>query len=90
MKISTLHHRHILAIEKSGTEESVDDLISSARKKRAAITSLSAATVTAKIFVNHEEDQIRQLVSMMIEKQVHRIDISNIGNCYLLFTINLF
>lgn len=65
----------------------MDDHTSSDRKKRAAITSLSAATVTAKIFVDYEEDQIRQLVSMMIEKQVHKTDVSNIGNFYFVFNV---
>jgi len=38
--------------------------------KRAAVTVLSAATVKAKLLANQEEDQIRQLISFIIEKQV--------------------
>lgn len=40
------------------------------RLKRAAVTVLSAAAVKAKLLANQEEDQIRQLVSLIIEKQV--------------------
>ncbi|XP_010254885.1 PREDICTED: SWI/SNF complex subunit SWI3D isoform X2 [Nelumbo nucifera] len=38
--------------------------------KRAAITALSAAVVKAKILANQEEDQIRQLAMLLVEKQV--------------------
>lgn len=38
--------------------------------KRAAVTALSAAAVKAKLLANQEEDQIRQLASLIIEKQV--------------------
>ncbi|ONK59623.1 uncharacterized protein A4U43_C08F8370 [Asparagus officinalis] len=43
--------------------------------KRAAVTVLSAASVKAKLLANHEEDQIRQLVSLIIEKQLHKLEV---------------
>uniref|UniRef100_A0A0A0K3R8 SMARCC C-terminal domain-containing protein n=1 Tax=Cucumis sativus TaxID=3659 RepID=A0A0A0K3R8_CUCSA len=45
-------------------EEKIDKL------KRAAVTTLSAAAVKAKILANQEEDQIRQLAMILIEKQI--------------------
>lgn len=38
--------------------------------KRAAVSTLAAAAVKAKVLANQEEDQIRQLTSLLIEKQV--------------------
>lgn len=40
------------------------------RVKRAASTAVSAAAVKAKLLADQEEDQIRQLASMLIDKQV--------------------
>ncbi|XP_022952326.1 SWI/SNF complex subunit SWI3D-like isoform X1 [Cucurbita moschata] len=42
--------------------------------KRAAVTTLSAAAVKAKILANQEEDQIRQLAMILIEKQLHKLE----------------
>lgn len=38
--------------------------------KCAAISTLAAAAVKAKLLANQEEDQIRQLATLLIEKQV--------------------
>lgn len=38
--------------------------------KRAAVSTLAAAAVKAKLLADQEEDQIRQLTSALIEKQV--------------------
>lgn len=38
--------------------------------KRAAISAISAAAVKARILASEEEDQIRQLAALVIEKQV--------------------
>lgn len=38
--------------------------------KRAAVSALSAAAVKARILEKQEEDQIRQLAALVIEKQV--------------------
>lgn len=38
--------------------------------KRAAVSALSAAAVKAKLLASQEEDQIRQLSMLLIEKQV--------------------
>ncbi|OVA04519.1 zinc finger protein [Macleaya cordata] len=54
--------------------ESKDDL-SINRIKRAAITALSAAAVKAKLLANQEEDQIRQIATLLIEKQLHKLEI---------------
>ncbi|KAL0921855.1 hypothetical protein M5K25_008969 [Dendrobium thyrsiflorum] len=43
--------------------------------KRAAVTVLSAAAVKAKLHADQEEDQIRQLVSCLIEKQLRKMEI---------------
>lgn len=41
------------------------------RVKHAAISTLSAAAVKAKLLADHEEDQIRRLSVFLIEKQVY-------------------
>ena len=40
------------------------------RMNRAAVSAISAAAVKAKLLANQEEDQIRQLSTLLIEKQV--------------------
>ncbi|RWW04103.1 hypothetical protein BHE74_00009117, partial [Ensete ventricosum] len=52
----------------------VDDLKID-RLKRAAVTALSAATVKAKLLAKLEEDEIRKLVSLIIEKQLHKLEV---------------
>ncbi|KAJ4962706.1 hypothetical protein NE237_022645 [Protea cynaroides] len=42
--------------------------------KRAVITAISAAAVKAKLLAKQEEDQIRQLTTLLIEKQVHKLE----------------
>lgn len=44
------------------------------RIKDAALTALSAAAVKAKLLANQEEDEIRELVSLLIEKQLHKLE----------------
>ncbi|XP_068657718.1 SWI/SNF complex subunit SWI3D-like [Aristolochia californica] len=41
---------------------------------RAAVTVLSAATVKAKLLANQEEDQIRELASLLVEKQLRKLE----------------
>lgn len=41
------------------------------RVKHAAISTLAAAAVKAKLLADHEEDQIRRLSVFLIEKQVY-------------------
>lgn len=54
--------------------------------KRAAVTALSAAAVKAKCLADQEEDQIRQLTTSLIEKQV--ILASQLfDNCIFLITV---
>lgn len=40
------------------------------RIKRAALTALSAAAVKSKLLADQEEDEVRQLATFLIEKQV--------------------
>lgn len=54
--------------EKSSCTSKKEDKID--KLKRAAVTTLSAAAVKAKVLANQEEDQIRQLAMILIEKQV--------------------
>ncbi|RDX69438.1 SWI/SNF complex subunit SWI3D, partial [Mucuna pruriens] len=42
--------------------------------KRAAVSTVAAAAVKAKLLANQEEDQIRQLTSLLIEKQLHKLE----------------
>lgn len=54
--------------ENSNSASKKDDKID--KLKRAAVTTLSAAAVKAKVLANQEEHQIRQLAMILIEKQV--------------------
>ncbi|XAR72821.1 hypothetical protein NMG60_11019591 [Bertholletia excelsa] len=42
--------------------------------KRAACTALSAAAVKAKLLADQEEEQIQQLATLLIEKQLHKLE----------------
>ncbi|TQD81286.1 hypothetical protein C1H46_033168 [Malus baccata] len=42
--------------------------------KLAAVSAVSAAAVKAKLLAEQEEDQIRQLAAMLVEKQLHKLD----------------
>lgn len=55
-------------VEDDGTKTKQDS--SFEKVKRAAVSTLAAAAVKAKLLANQEEDQIRQLTSLLIEKQV--------------------
>ncbi|KAI7750419.1 hypothetical protein M8C21_033743, partial [Ambrosia artemisiifolia] len=41
---------------------------------RAAVTAISAAAVKAKFLADQEEDQIRQLATALVEKQLHKLE----------------
>lgn len=56
--------------EKIFNPTAVDDDLKIDRLKRAAVTALSNAAVKAKLLAKLEEDEIRKLVSLIIEKQV--------------------
>ncbi|XP_031381623.1 SWI/SNF complex subunit SWI3D isoform X2 [Punica granatum] len=65
--------------QKDGNKESCDtadekDDHNIDKIKRAAISTLSAAAVKAKILADYEEDQIRQLSVLLIEKQLHKLE----------------
>uniref|UniRef100_A0A803LP45 SWI/SNF complex subunit SWI3D n=1 Tax=Chenopodium quinoa TaxID=63459 RepID=A0A803LP45_CHEQI len=55
------------------TRKKEDDNV--AKLKRAALATLSAAAVKAKLLVNQEEDEIRQLSTILIEKQLRKLEI---------------
>ncbi|KAK4258661.1 hypothetical protein QN277_005085 [Acacia crassicarpa] len=42
--------------------------------KRAAVSTLAASAVKAKLLANQEEDQIQQLAASLIEKQLHKLE----------------
>lgn len=65
----------------SKKEEKIDKL------KRAAVTTLAAAAVKAKVLANQEEDQIRQLAMILIEKQVSRSKLVSIDFDYILMKL---
>ncbi|XP_031494682.1 SWI/SNF complex subunit SWI3D [Nymphaea colorata] len=46
----------------------------SSKVRRAAIAALSAAAVKAKLLADQEEEQIRQLCSFVIERQLHKLE----------------
>ncbi|KAF3775555.1 SWI/SNF complex subunit [Nymphaea thermarum] len=46
----------------------------SSKIRRAAIAALSAAAVKAKLLADQEEEQIRQLCSFVIERQLHKLE----------------
>ncbi|KAK9691093.1 hypothetical protein RND81_09G175400 [Saponaria officinalis] len=58
---------------KSRTASAVDDNV--AKLKRAALATLSAAAVKAKLLADHEEDEIKQLATVLIEKQLRKLEI---------------
>ncbi|CAL9021981.1 unnamed protein product, partial [Prunus brigantina] len=59
--------------EKHDTAETkVDQKID--KLKHAAVSAISAAAVKAKLLAEQEEDQIRQLAAMLIEKQLHKLE----------------
>lgn len=67
-------------IAKTGDPKSVEstkakDDSNIAKLKRAALATLSAAAVKAKLLANQEEDEIRQLATTLIEKQLHKLEI---------------
>ncbi|XP_072991015.1 SWI/SNF complex subunit SWI3D [Typha latifolia] len=60
-------------VKNSNSTESHDDHTIS-RLKRAAATAISAAAVKAKLLAKQEEDQIRHLVSLIIQKQLQKME----------------
>ncbi|PON33930.1 Octamer-binding transcription factor [Parasponia andersonii] len=57
---------------KNHAEIKEDDKID--KIKRAAVSAISAAAVKAKLLANQEEDQIRQLSTLLIEKQMQKLE----------------
>ncbi|KAK2973577.1 hypothetical protein RJ640_000665 [Escallonia rubra] len=60
-------------IESKSSMKSKDDY-NIENVKRAAVTAISAAAVKAKILANQEEDQILQLATSLVEKQLHKLE----------------
>ncbi|KAL6546036.1 hypothetical protein OROGR_009910 [Orobanche gracilis] len=62
----------------SGKKEPIatkNDLDASDKLKRAAVTAISAAAVKAKFLADQEEDQILQLSTFLLEKQLYKLEI---------------
>ncbi|CAL9128652.1 unnamed protein product [Musa textilis] len=60
--------------EKNSDPTGVDDDHNIDRLKRAAVTALSAAAVKAKLLAKLEENEILKLVSLVIEKQLRKLE----------------
>ncbi|CAL9151206.1 unnamed protein product [Musa hybrid cultivar] len=60
--------------EKNSDPTGVDDDHNIDRLKRAAVTALSAAALKAKLLAKLEENEILKLVSLVIEKQLHKLE----------------
>ncbi|GFQ00968.1 swi/snf complex subunit swi3d [Phtheirospermum japonicum] len=60
--------------EKKETIVAKNDLDANSKLKRAAVTALSAAAVKAKLLADQEEDQILQLSTLLVEKQLHKLE----------------
>ncbi|CAD5189858.1 unnamed protein product [Musa acuminata subsp. malaccensis] len=60
--------------EKNSDPTGVADDHNIDRLKRAAVTALSAAAVKAKLLAKLEENEILKLVSLVIEKQLHKLE----------------
>ncbi|PIN06750.1 hypothetical protein CDL12_20693 [Handroanthus impetiginosus] len=60
--------------EKNEPSLTKNDLDINEKLKRAAVTALSAAAVKAKLLADQEEDQILQLSTFLIEKQLHKME----------------
>ncbi|KAL2928541.1 SWI/SNF complex subunit SWI3D [Bienertia sinuspersici] len=58
---------------KETTQTKDDDNV--AKLKRAALATLSAAAVKSKLLANQEEDEIRQLATILIEKQMRKLEV---------------
>ncbi|WJX51479.1 hypothetical protein P8452_37673 [Trifolium repens] len=66
------HARNGIEVKNDGTKTKQDS--SFEKVKRAAVSTLAAAAVKAKLLANQEEDQIRQLTSLLIEKQLYKLE----------------
>ncbi|XP_042003068.1 LOW QUALITY PROTEIN: SWI/SNF complex subunit SWI3D-like [Salvia splendens] len=60
--------------EKKNSEATKKYLDSDEKLKRAAVTALSAGAVKAKLLADQEEDQILQLSTFLIEKQLYKLE----------------
>ncbi|KAG8062397.1 hypothetical protein GUJ93_ZPchr0003g17475 [Zizania palustris] len=64
----------VAADEESSRVVTTDITDSITRLKRAAATAISAASVKAKLLADHEEEQIRQLAALMIDKLYRKVE----------------
>uniref|UniRef100_A0A0D9VYC4 SWI/SNF complex subunit SWI3D n=1 Tax=Leersia perrieri TaxID=77586 RepID=A0A0D9VYC4_9ORYZ len=64
----------VAADEQNGSKVSGNLTDSVTRLKRAAATAISAASVKAKLLADHEEEQIRQLAAVMIDKLYRKVE----------------
>ncbi|OIW05694.1 hypothetical protein TanjilG_23480 [Lupinus angustifolius] len=66
------HAENCTVVKDNSTETKHDNNFE--KLKHAAVSTLAAAAVKAKVLANQEEDQIRQLTSLLIEKQLHKLE----------------
>ncbi|KAK7312351.1 hypothetical protein VNO77_36142 [Canavalia gladiata] len=66
------HAEHDAKVKDDSTMSKQDNNFE--KVKRAAVSTLAGAAVKAKLLANQEEDQIRQLSSLLIEKQLHKLE----------------
>ncbi|CAI8616924.1 unnamed protein product [Vicia faba] len=66
------HAGNGMEVKNDGTKTKQDSNFE--KLKRTAVSTLAAAAVKAKLLANQEEDQIRQLTSSLIEKQLHKLE----------------
>ncbi|KAL1801850.1 hypothetical protein ACET3Z_030497 [Daucus carota] len=59
--------------ENKDSADAKDDLCTK-KVRQAAITAVSAAAVKAKLLADQEEDQIRLLATLLVEKQLHKLE----------------
>ncbi|KAG8097987.1 hypothetical protein GUJ93_ZPchr0013g33809 [Zizania palustris] len=64
----------VAANEENSSRVTADLTDSITRLKRAATTSISAAAVKSKLLADHEEEQIRQLAALMIDKLYRKVE----------------
>ncbi|XP_048336251.2 SWI/SNF complex subunit SWI3D [Ziziphus jujuba] len=62
------------AIKEKQDSTETKDILKIDKIKRAAVSAISAAAVKAKLLANQEEDQIRQLSTLLIEKQLQKLE----------------
>lgn len=80
------HEKHDCTEPKNDKKQEMKGEQKIDKVKQAAVSAVSAAAVKAKLLAEQEEDQIRQLAAMLIEKQVIPMPSFLLTVCLLLIT----